>query len=63
MLWKWPVICSFSEAFFFIPPTLDLKKNSHKATNNKILAYDKKLIHHNWLREWIIENFSVKRSG
>ena len=30
-LWKWPVNWSFSELFylfFFVPPTLNLKKNS-----------------------------------
>ena len=40
-LWKWPVNWSFSEhfyLFFFVPPTLNLKKNSRKSTNKKILA-------------------------
>ena len=40
-LWKWPVNWSFSELFFlffFVPPTLGLKKNSRKSTNKTNLA-------------------------
>ena len=53
-LWKWPVNWSFSELFylfFFVPPTLNLKKNSRKSTNKKILA----LIHyHLWLDYFLV---------
>ena len=47
-LWKWPVNWSFSVVFFcffFVPTTLNLKKNPRKSTNKKILALFVKYIH------------------
>ena len=51
-LWKWPVNWSFSELFYFfyfVPPTLNLKKNSRKSTNKKNsghrILHDTSIIH------------------
>ena len=34
-LWKWPVLRAFLFIFFFVSPTLNLKKNSRKSTYKK----------------------------